>query len=66
MTYQPITTTQQKEEFTKWLQSLIPILEKPGYNPEDIFETGDGTIETGKDLVGNFLATLTNQPVTIN
>jgi len=66
MTYQPVTETQKKEEFIKWLKSLISVLEKPGYNPEDIFETGDGTVNTAKDLVGNFLATLTNQSVTIN
>jgi hypothetical protein len=31
-----------------------------------IFKTPEGDVATGKDLVGNFLATLTNQPVTID
>ena len=33
---------------------------------DEIFKTGNGDVATGKDLVGTLLATLTNQPVTIN
>lgn len=67
MTYQPITE-QNKADWIKWLENQKEILSGKAEVKSDsaIFETPDGDIATGKDLVGNLLALLTNQPVTIN
>lgn len=67
MTYEPITAD-KKETWVEWLNNQVEILsgkaEAKGSNT--IFETPDGDVATGKDLVGNLLALLTNQSVTIN
>lgn len=67
MTYEPINE-QDKQKWIDWLQSQVSVLsgkpEDKGANP--VFETPDGDIATGKDLVGNLLALLTNKTVTIN
>jgi len=66
MTYEPITEA-KKAEWIKWLENQKEILankqEIPGQNT--VFETPDGDVATGKDLVGNLLALLTNKTVTI-
>ena len=57
-----------KEFWTKWLKTEAEILngKKEDYDDNKIFETPDGDVINAKDLVGNFLALLTNEPVTIN
>ena len=67
MQYPPITAD-KKAEWIKWLQSQQTVLHnKPNdQGQNNIFETGDGDVQIGKDLVGNLLAILTNQPVTID
>ena len=67
MTYEPIQE-KDKQQWIMWLNSQVEVLNGKNENKEDnqIFETGDGDIATGKDLVGNLLALLTNKPITIN
>jgi len=67
MTYEPIQE-KDKEQWIMWLNSQVETLNGKEENKDDnqIFETGDGDIATGKDLVGYLLANLTNQSVTIN
>ncbi len=67
MVYEPITED-KKQEWIKWLDSQVNVLNnKPVDRSQNgIFETGDGDVKTGKDLVGNLLAVLSGQPVTIN
>ena len=67
MVYTPITED-KKAEWIKWLDSQVAVLN--GF-PEDpnqagLFKTPEGDAATAKDLVGNLLATLSNQTVTIN
>lgn len=66
MTYEPITN-ENKEEWIKWLASQVDVLTGQSSNPNEnqIFRTPEGDVQTGKDLVGNLLALLTNEPVTI-
>jgi hypothetical protein len=67
MTYEPIQE-EQKEQWIMWLNSQVEVLSGKPENKEEcsIFETPDGDVATGKDLVGNLLALLTNKPITIN
>lgn len=67
MQYQPITD-EKKAEWIKWLESQVSVLDgKPETKGNGlIFETPEGDVATGKDLVGNLLATLKNETVTIN
>ena len=67
MTYEPITE-KTKQEWIEWLNSQVNVLNGKAVDNSDnrIFETGDGDIATGKDLVGNLLALLTNKPITID
>lgn len=69
MNYQPITDAKQKQEFIEWLRKMQADLNGA---PEDqsvknVFPASDtGDIGTAKDLVGNFLATLSGERVTID
>lgn len=67
MTYEPISA-EKKQQWVDWLNSQVEVLngkeEAKGAN--SVFETPDGDVATGKDLVGNLLATLTGKPVSIN
>lgn len=67
MVYQPIKET-DKQKWIDWLTSQQTVLNGKSEDKEQnqIFETPDGDVATGKDLVGNLLALLTNQSVTIN
>lgn len=67
MTYQPISED-KKQEHIKWLESIAETLEgKPDDKSlNDVFQSPDGDVATGKDLVGIFLATLKNKSITIN
>lgn len=66
MKYTPIEEA-DKEKWIDWLTSQQNVLnskrEDPDYNK--IFETPDGDVAVGKDLVGNLLALLTNQTIEI-
>lgn len=67
MVYAPMTEM-EKQEWISWLKSQQNVLngkpETPGQS--QIFETPEGDVATGKDLVGKFLATLSNNEITIN
>lgn len=66
MTYEPISE-EKKQQWVDWLNSQVSVLNgKTEDKNNRIFETPDGDVATGKDLVGNLLALLTNKPVTIN
>lgn len=67
MEYQPITED-KKQTWINWLKTQQIVLNgKPENKSENqIFETPDGDIATGKDLVGNLLATLSNQTIKID
>jgi hypothetical protein len=67
MEYQPITED-KKQDWIIFLEKQVEILNGQPESKLDnrIFSTPDGDVATGKDLVGNLLATLTNKPVTIN
>lgn len=67
MTYEPIKDA-DKQKWIDWLQSQVAVLSgKPEVKGNNVvFETPDGDVATGKDLVGNLLALLSNKPVTIN
>jgi hypothetical protein len=67
MNYEPIKE-QDKQKWIDWLQSQVTVLNgKPEVKGNNVvFETPDGDVATGKDLVGNLLALLTNKTVTIN
>lgn len=66
MTYEPITQ-EKKQQWIDWLNSQKQVLNgKPETKDNSIFATPEGDVATGKDLVGNFLALLTNQTVQIN
>jgi len=66
MTYQPLTTT-EKQEWIKWLNEVKSQLESvPETRENQIFSTEEGDVATAKDLVDTFLATLTNQTISIN
>ena len=66
-TYTPVKE-ESKKEWIKWLESQVTVLngknEDKGQN--FIFETPDGDVATGKDLVGTLLATITGQSISIN
>ena len=66
MEYMPISE-EKKPEWIKWLESQVSVLSGKQENRADnrVFETPDGDVATGKDLVGNLLALLTNKNVTI-
>lgn len=66
MEYTPIAED-QKEEWINWLKDQVRVLNghPDGEGPGPIFKTPIGDVATGKDLVGNFLALLTNQKVEI-
>jgi len=66
MQYEPISE-EKKPEWIKWLESQASVLnEKSETAQNSIFETPEGDVATGKDLVGNLLATLKGETVTIN
>lgn len=68
LTYTPDKLKEKKPEFIKWLISLKDVLD--GKNEveteNDLFRSPDGDVASAKDLVGNFLAFLSEKPVTIN
>lgn len=65
MTYNPITEI-DKQQWIDWLEPLTLTLANVHESKDNkIFKTPDGDIASAKDLVGNFLATLKNEPVTI-
>ena len=69
MEYQPITDTAKKQQFIEWMKNLVTDLNK---RPEvktdkNVFPGSEhGDIATCKDIVGNFLATLSGETVTID
>lgn len=67
MVFNPITE-ENKEQWIAWLEEQREFLD--GLEQEeitrDIFNTEEGDLRNVKDMVGNFLATLKNQVVTIN
>jgi hypothetical protein len=67
MTYEPITDD-KKQEWIDWLDNQASVLKgKPELKSQNqVFETPEGDVATGKDLVGNLLATLTGNPITID
>lgn len=67
MTYRPIND-QSKQQWIDWLNNSVKTLDGKAENKSDnaILQTPDGDVANMKDLVGNLLATLTNQTVTIN
>lgn len=67
MDYEPISE-EKKQQWIDWLTSQQNVLngKKEVKEQNQIFETPDGDVATGKDLVGNFLALLTNTKITIN
>lgn len=66
MIYQPLTED-EKQMWTHWLNEVIPQLESlDETNDNQIFTTKEGDVATAKDIVGTFLATLTNQTISIN
>lgn len=66
MTYEPITE-EKREQWINWLEEKADDLNgtKQEIPSRDIFDTEEGDLETCKDLVGNLLATLKQQPITI-
>lgn len=67
MEYSPINE-ESKQQWIDWLTSQQNVLngKQEAKEQNQIFETPEGDIATGKDLVGNFLALLTNKTITIN
>lgn len=67
MEYTPITE-ETKQSWIDWLISQQNVLDgKQEVKGENmVFETPDGDVATAKDLVGNFLALLTNSTIKIN
>lgn len=69
MEYQPITDPAKKQQFTEWLKNMANDLNgaKEVVTEKNIYPNSEhGDVATSKDLVGNFLATLSGEPVTIN
>ena len=65
MTYEPVTDD-KKEEWIEFLSRAAGVLDEKLESADNIiFKTTEGDVATAKDLVGNFLATLTGKPVTI-
>lgn len=65
MIYQPIKED-KKQEWINWLKGQVEILSgKPEDSVNRIFSTPEGDVATGKDLVGNLLATLSGETVEI-
>lgn len=67
MNYQPIGED-RKQDFIDWVKNLSMDLEGQPEDPsvKNIFPGSEnGDIATIKDLVGNFLATLTNNQIEI-
>ncbi len=67
MIYEPIKDD-KKQEWITWLTGLVSVLDGKPENKSDnrILETPDGDVATAKDLAGNLLALLKNEPITIN
>jgi hypothetical protein len=67
MTYEPISDD-KKQEWIDWLDNQATVLNGKSQlkSQNQVFETPDGDVATGKDLVGNLLAILTGNPVTID
>lgn len=66
MNYEPITE-KTKNAWVQWLESQVAVLNGKAEGGQNyIFETPEGDVSTGKDLVGNLLATLTGKTITIN
>ena len=67
MIYEPITE-EKKQQWIDWLDvqkaNLDSMSEVKGENI--IFGTPEGDVATAKDLVGNLLALLKNESITIN
>lgn len=69
MKYQPITDEMQKKQFIDWLTNMANDLDgRPEVKADkNVFPNSEnGDIATCKDMVGNFLATLSGKDVTIN
>lgn len=68
MNYEPITDETKKQQFINWLKNMAQDLNnRPEVATEkNVYPNSEhGDIATSKDLVGNFLATLSGEPVTI-
>ena len=66
MTYYPLTEM-EKVKWFNWLLEQVQLLNgRPEYADNQIFGTPDGDVIAAKDLVGNFLATLSNDVVIID
>lgn len=67
MVYQPINES-NKAQWIQWLEIQAAQLQNvvEDRNENALFGTEEGDVANAKDLVGNLLATLTNQPVIIN
>lgn len=66
MEYKPITDD-QKQNWINWLNSQVTALSNKREDGagNKVFETPEGDVATGKDLVGNLLALLTGKTVII-
>lgn len=68
MTYNGNNVNENKDQYIDWLNNLASDIEKKQEEPKEhnIFPNSqDGDIATIKDLIGNFLAVLTDSTVTI-
>jgi len=68
MTYNANNVKQIKEQYIEWAKNLASDIEKKQEEPKEhnIFPNSqEGDIATIKDLIGNFLAVLTDSTVTI-
>lgn len=67
MVYEPINE-KTKSQWIDWLENQKSILDgkQELKNENSVFETPDGDVATGKDLVGNLLAILKNETIKIN
>lgn len=66
MKYEPINEA-EKEQWIAWLRDQVRVLTgKPEEQENKIFQTPEGDVSTGKDLVGKFLATLTGTDIEIS
>lgn len=67
MIYNPVEIQDKKEEWIKFLKELVPILDDRSEDKNDngLLNGPNGDVADVKDLVGNFLALLTNKIVEI-
>lgn len=69
MKYEPITDPAKKKQFTEWLKNMANDLngKKEEVTEKNLYPGSEhGDVATSKDLVGNFLATLSGETVTID